>query len=114
MLITVVILNLLITLGCLLVAFRMWKLQQTLARATNTLEAAERRVHRVLYRAPEAIRRGQVGIYQLRQTVHQLEPQLQQARQVLMLLSLGRSLWQSETPRRRWSWTKRSGRQRWR
>lgn len=114
MLITVVIFNLLIALGCLLVAFWIWKLQHTLARAATALEAAERRVHRVLYRAPEAICRGQVGIYQLRQTMRQLDPQLQQIRQVLMLLSLGRSLWQSQTPRRRWSLTRRMVRQRWR
>lgn len=90
----VIAINLLIALLCLYVAWRIWKLRLILARVADTLLAAERSTHAVLYGAPKAITKGQKGVYQLRQRYQQLEPQLQKAQQALALLSFGQTLWQ--------------------
>jgi hypothetical protein len=102
----VVILNLLIALLCLFAAWQIWRLRRILAKVADTLTVAERKTHVVLYGAPDAITRGQMGIYQLRRTYQQLQPQLQRLQQVLGLLSLGQRVWLKRSrfsPRRPYS-----------
>jgi hypothetical protein len=89
----VLILNGLIALLCLYVAWQLCRLRSVLANAADALTIAERTTHRVLYNAPEAIGSGQLGSFQLRQRYRLLSLQLQQVQQVLSLLGLGQVVW---------------------
>jgi hypothetical protein len=102
MLTVVIIMNMLIAGFCFFVAWRIWRLRRALVRVTHALVAAERSTHWVLYGAPEAIQRGELGIEKFQQAYHQLELQLHRAQQALALLSLGQIIW-----RRRSLWSKR-------
>ncbi len=93
MLTVVLIINAMMALFCMVVAWRVWKLRQVFRQVADALTAAEKSTHAVLYRAPDAIYNGQMGVHQLREQYQQLEPQFRQARQLLMLLSLGQVVW---------------------
>jgi hypothetical protein len=95
MLTVVVVLNVLISLICLYVAWRVWNLRRALAAAADVLTIAERNTYAVLHGAPNAISNGQVGVQGLRERYQQLEVQLQKVQQVLTLLGLGQSVWRS-------------------
>ncbi|NJN88856.1 MAG: hypothetical protein HC881_24460 [Leptolyngbyaceae cyanobacterium SL_7_1] len=86
--------NLLIALVCLGVARRVWQFKRQLTALADTLVVFESNTHAVLYGAPEAILQGQGGIAQLRQTLQQIRPQVQQIRQLTALVGVGRLLWQ--------------------
>ncbi|NET36644.1 MAG: hypothetical protein F6K19_32220, partial [Cyanothece sp. SIO1E1] len=92
----VIIINVLIALFCFYIAWKVWNLQQVLGRIADALLSYEQSTYNVLHGAPEAIAKGQMGAYQLKQQYHQLETQLQPVRKALVLLSLGRIIW------RRW------------
>jgi len=94
MLTVVLIINGVIGLACLFIAWRLWTLKNQLAQTADTLTSVERKVHRVLYRAPEYIQRGKSSTHQLRQSLQHLEPQLQRMQQLMSLLSIGQLLWQ--------------------
>ena len=89
MIAVVVCFNVLIALLCFYVAFKVWKFRQTLGKVADTLLSVERKAHSLLYGAPDAIMKGQSGANYLRSQYQQLEPQLQQVRQALAMLSLG-------------------------
>jgi hypothetical protein len=84
----VVTLNISLALICLYVAWQVWKLGRVLAKVADTLSIAERHTHRVLIKAPNAIRKGQIGVYQLRQELQYLEQRVAIAQQSLGLLSV--------------------------
>lgn len=88
MLTVVVIINFLISLFCLYVSWRVWKLRRVLRQTANVLTAAERSVYKVLHVAPEAISQGQLGVQGLKERYQQLQLQLQMVRQVLAILSM--------------------------
>jgi hypothetical protein len=88
MLQVVVILNVLISLLCIYVAWQVWNLRRTLAAAAAVLSDVERNTYAVLHGAPKAISQGQLGVHGLRERYQQLEVQLQKLQQVLILLSL--------------------------
>lgn len=93
MLTVVVVLNTLISLILLYAAWRVWKLKQKLAILADRLAAYERCSHAALYAAPEKISTAQQNIYNLRQGNQKLEVQIQQVRQIISLLFLGRQVW---------------------
>ncbi|MBW4553897.1 MAG: hypothetical protein KME35_22745 [Aphanocapsa sp. GSE-SYN-MK-11-07L] len=97
MLTIVLIINAIISLLCILVAWRVCQLRWTLKRVADSILGAERATHRVLSGAPAAIANGQIGVSALRKNLKQLEPQLQRVQQVLGLLSLGQAAWQQKT-----------------
>ncbi len=101
MVIFVLTFNFLLAVLCLAVAWQIWKLRRSLAHAADVLTAAEQKTRRVLQKAPNSIRRGQSGIYELRQQMQQLEPQLQQLQQVAGLLQLGQLLWRQRPSQQR-------------
>jgi hypothetical protein len=90
--IVIISLNLLIALIGFYVSWKVWRLRRTLAKVADILIAAERNTDKVLQGAPQAIIRGQLGIYQLRQAYRKSGPQIQRVRRALLLLGLGRSL----------------------
>jgi hypothetical protein len=98
MVMVVVILNCLIALCCLYAAWKIWWLRRFLAKVTATLMAAERNTHAVLSGAPEGIGSGQMGIYQLRRSYQQLQPQLRQLHQILRWVRLGQRAWLRRSP----------------
>ncbi|MGJ3249777.1 MAG: hypothetical protein ACFE0J_01400 [Elainellaceae cyanobacterium] len=94
MVLLVVVVNILIAGFCFVVAWHVRKLRRLLVEVRHALDTTEHSTHQVLHGAPEAIRRGEIGIYQLRQKYRQLEPQLRGAQQALTLLSFGQIVWQ--------------------
>ena len=98
---TVVVINTLISLVLLYIAWRVWKLKQWIGRIADKLNAYERHTHAVLYKAPENINLSQQKIYSLRQGNEKLQVQIQQVRQIISLLLLGKRFWG-----RSFGWTK--------
>ncbi len=91
----VVVLNVLISLLCLYVAWQVWNLRRTLAVVVDAITIAERNTYAVLHGAPNAISKGQLGVHGLRERYQQLELQLQQVQKVLTVLGLLQSLLRS-------------------
>lgn len=89
----VVVINTLISLMLLYAAWQVWKLKQKLRIVADRLAAYERCSHAVLYAVPEKIYTTQQNIYNLRQGNQNLEVQIQQVRQIISLLFLGRQVW---------------------
>lgn len=94
MLTAVLLLNLLIAALCWYVTWRIWQWRRALARATQALTVAERHTYHVLHHAPAAIQQRQNNLQQLRLQYQQVVLRLQQAKQILALLGLGRFVWQ--------------------
>lgn len=93
MLTLVVTFNLLLALGCFYLAWKVWQFRRAIATVTDALLTAERHTHAVLHGAPNAILKGQIGTRQIRQSYQKLEPQYQQVRRALALLSVGQTVW---------------------
>jgi cell division protein FtsB len=94
MLLFVILFNLLVALVNFYLVLRLWQLRQGLARVTRTLTKVERRIDRIFYPAPEFVFQGQQGTQHLRQVYQKLEHQLEQLQKILMLVNLGRRIWQ--------------------
>ena len=94
MVILVILINTLISLILLYVAWRVWQLKQQLAYIADRLTAYESCTHAALNKAPENIHLSQDNIYNLRQKNQALQMQIQQVRQIISLLLLGRQIWQ--------------------
>ncbi|MGQ4649967.1 hypothetical protein [Lyngbya aestuarii] len=116
MLTVVIVINLLISLLCLSVAWRVWKLRRQLATVADILRAAERSTQRVLHQAPNFVHQRQSGIHGLRERSQQLELQLQKIKQVLILLGLAQGVWRSLVMRSslRLTFEKNKGKQKYR
>lgn len=89
----VVTINILISLMLLFVAWRVWQLKKRIALLSDSLLHYERCSHNLLYKAPENIYLGQQNILNLRQSNQSLQIQIQQVRQIVSLLLLGRRNW---------------------
>lgn len=87
MVVTIIVINVLIASILLYVARRLWLLRQKLQRINNKLIAINRSTGAALAGIPNAIYRGQMGIYQLKQRNEPLQIQIQRVKQVLSLLS---------------------------
>ncbi|MEH2436279.1 MAG: hypothetical protein V7K25_18865 [Nostoc sp.] len=94
MVILVILINTLISLILLYVAWRVWQLKQQLAYIADSLTAYEICTHAALNKAPENIYLSQESIYNLRQKNQVLQMQIQQVRQIISLLLLGQQIWQ--------------------
>jgi hypothetical protein len=89
----VVIINVLISLILLVIAWQMWRLKYKVAYIAGRLNAYERAIYAVLHSAPEKISRGQQGISRLSERQERLALQIQQWQQLLSLLVVGRRIW---------------------
>lgn len=101
----VLVVNTILTLVCLVMAWKTWQLRRILGRVANTLTSTEETTRAFLQEAPDAIYVDQMGVYQLQEQYRQLGPQLLRAQQVLALLSLSQTVW-----RGRLQWLERSQR----
>lgn len=93
MLVGVVIINVLISLVCFYMAAKMWKVRRKIERFETRITAMNRCIRNVLIRSPNFLAKRQQGARQLRRNYLELELQLQQVRQLLGLMGLGRMLW---------------------
>lgn len=94
MVILVILINTLISLILFYVAWRVSQLKQQLAYIADRLTAYESCTHAALNKAPENIYLSQDNIYNLRQKNQALQMQIQQVRQIISLVLLGRQIWQ--------------------
>ena len=92
MVVVVVVINVVISLLCLYVAWYLWNLRRALAIATAVVTIFERDTHNALEGAPQAIIQGQLGVRGSRGSYQQLEMQLQRVQQVLGFLGFVQSL----------------------
>ncbi len=86
--------NLVVSLVCLFIAWKLWRLRLTLERAAQTLSAVERQTHRVLSPAPHYIMIGERGTHHLRNQLQRLDVQLQQLQRLVGILSFSLTFWQ--------------------
>lgn len=84
----VVIANFLFGIACLWIAFKIWQFRRKLAVISDRILGVEQAVHRVLYPAPNAMRKAQVGTSHLREKYAQLGVQYERVQQILSILSL--------------------------
>ncbi|MBD2482239.1 MULTISPECIES: hypothetical protein [Planktothrix] len=98
MLITVIIINILISLVCLYIARKIWLFTLMINRLEKRLILMERNTRFVLERAPNFIDYGQQGSAQLRQNYKQLQRQLQQLNQAMALVSFAVRFWPRAIP----------------
>ncbi|CAD5983145.1 hypothetical protein PCC9214_05129 [Planktothrix tepida] len=98
MLITVIIINILISLVCLYIARKIWLFTLMINRLDKRLILMERNTRFVLERAPNFIDYGQQGSVQLRQNYKQLQRQLQQLNQAMALVSFAVRFWPRGRP----------------
>jgi hypothetical protein len=89
----VVTIDILISLTLFYVAWRIWLLKRRLTRIADILTAAERSTRVVLHKAPLAIYVGQRNIRNLRQGNQPKQLQIQQIRQIFILLASGQKIW---------------------
>jgi hypothetical protein len=93
MVVFVVILNVLVGLGCLGVAWATWQVRRKVAKANSGILSVERSVYRILHPAPTAMAKAQRGSQGAREKYAKLEVQTQKMRQIVSLLSFGRVMW---------------------
>lgn len=80
--------NFLFGLACLMIAKRLWRFQHKVAIIADRILSVEQAVHRVLYPAPNALRRAQASTSRLRDYYHQLGIQYERVQQIISILSL--------------------------
>ncbi len=93
MLTLVLIFNLAIAGFCWYLVWRIFQLRRALTGAADALILAERHTHRVLQAAPEQWLQGQINTHRLHHQYQFALLRLQQVRQLLTLLGLGRFIW---------------------
>ncbi|MBD2250377.1 hypothetical protein [Nostoc parmelioides] len=93
MVIVVVVINTMISVVLLYVAWRVWQLRRLIAFVADRLIDYERCSHDLLYKAPENIYLGQQNLQNMRLSNQSLQIQIQQVRQIVSLLLLGQRTW---------------------
>lgn len=93
MLIAVILINVILSLVFCFVAWRLWKLKQTMNQVTQSILNADRVTYDVLHGTPAALAKGELGTRNLRTRYQQVELQLLRLRQIVELLSLGQAAW---------------------
>ncbi|NJL44692.1 MAG: hypothetical protein HC922_00955 [Leptolyngbyaceae cyanobacterium SM2_3_12] len=83
-------LNIVFALFGFYVAWRLWRLGQSLSNVADSLVVWERNSHNILNpsRVPPAILRGKTGTTRLRQHYAQLQQQVQRLRQLIAVVSI--------------------------
>jgi hypothetical protein len=93
MVILVILVNTVISVILLYVAWRVRQLKQQLEYISDRLTIYESCTHAALNKAPDNIYLSQENIYNLRQKNQVLQMQIQQVRQIISLLLLGQQIW---------------------
>jgi hypothetical protein len=93
MVILVILVNTVISVILLYVAWRVRQLKQQLEYIADRLTIYESCTHVALNKAPDNIYLSQENIYNLRQKNQVLQMQIQQVRQIISLLLQGQQIW---------------------
>jgi hypothetical protein len=93
MVILVILVNTVISVILLYVAWRVRQLKQQLEYIADRLTIYESCTHAALNKAPDNIYLSQENIYNLRQKNQVLQMQIQQVRQIISLLLQGQQIW---------------------
>jgi cytochrome oxidase assembly protein ShyY1 len=86
MLTIVLVINVLLAVLCLGVAWQVWRLKQALGQVADTLIEVEQTTHPVLYGAPQSITDSYQRVEEVCDRIRQAEPQLRRARQAIRLI----------------------------
>jgi predicted PurR-regulated permease PerM len=92
----VVVINTLISLLLLYVAWRVWKLKEKIRQIADKLTAYEHSTQAKLAPAPEKIYPSQQNIHNLRQKNQKLKLKIRQIQQIVSLMLLGRNIWRRQ------------------
>jgi hypothetical protein len=88
MIVTVICINVLISLVCLYVARRVWKLRRGLARIDRVLVRLEHRANMLLCRTRNFVERGNLTSSQLKQKYDLLQQKLQHLEKIVTIVRL--------------------------
>lgn len=91
-----VIVNLLITLVNLLIAWKIWQVIGVMANFTQTLKEFELMIHVILKSAPEVLNTGEISSQNFRAAYEKLTRQMQLLEQVILIVSLAKKLGQGQ------------------
>jgi hypothetical protein len=83
----VIIINVLISVSCLYLAAKLWKLGKKIDKAANAILRADRGTYNVLHKAPGAIVKGEKGTRTVRKQYQKLQGQVQTLRQLIAVLA---------------------------
>lgn len=89
--VTVVSINLLLGLGCLWLASRIWRLKCQLSRWADDLDQAERQTQEWLVAIATDLAQGRANLDQLRRQSQSWQLYVKRAQYLLALLDIGRS-----------------------
>ena len=93
----VIIINVLISVICLYLAWKLWQIGQQVENAARAVLDAERVTYDVLNPSPDAIAPATIGIRNLRQQYQQLEEQLDRIERLLAIANiLAKILWRGK------------------
>ena len=91
---TVVLINTLISVILLFIAWRIWRLLSRISRIANALTNYERKTNAVLHRVPAIISKGEKGVNNLRGKTALKQQQIQKVQQLFRMLLVGIQIWQ--------------------
>ena len=86
-------LNIVISIFCFYLAWKIWKVRQTLLQVEQTLNLIDNCTSKVLDKTPEFFQLHQQKINQLRQLYKQLDLQVQQVKQIMAMFWLIGTIW---------------------
>jgi cytochrome oxidase assembly protein ShyY1 len=87
MLTIVLVINVLLAVLCLGVAWQVWRLKQALGQVADTLIEVEQTTHPFLYGAPQSIADRYQRVEEVCDRIRQVEPKLRRARQAIRLVA---------------------------
>ena len=93
MIVFVITFNLIITLINCYLALKMWRLRILLALITSAILNCENYLHTVFLVAPQFLNQKRANIYQFRHSYQLWLLQLQQAKQIIVILNWSYRLW---------------------
>lgn len=93
MVILIVTINLFITLLNIYIAIKIWQLRQIIAKITTIVLNCDLYFYALLHNTPQLIYQGKDKIQNLKIQYQTLQLQLQQIRQILLLLNWSYRLW---------------------
>ncbi|MEB3281451.1 MAG: hypothetical protein VKK42_21265 [Lyngbya sp.] len=88
MVVTVICINVLISIVCLYVARRVWQLRRGLARIDRIFTRLEHRANMLLYRTRNFVERGNSASSQLKQKYHSLQQKVEKLEKIIAILRL--------------------------
>ncbi len=89
----VIELNIIISIFCFYLAWRIRKFQQILLQVEQTLSLIDNCTNKILTKTPEFLQQRQQRVNQLRQLYQQLDLQVKQVQQVVAMFWLIRTIW---------------------